>query len=206
MPSSTFFNLTPEKRDKLIRAARNEFARAPYGETSINRIIQEAEIPRGSFYMYFADKEDLFLYVLGTHGRVLSLLAETLLDEARGDPFVALLVLYDQMCSDGQYQSDEVLQGLMSILRLNHRMYADLLVCAGAPESIVVRFTQRVDPRLLDLQKGQDLEDIVELLIRLTAVAIMSSARTEDPSLARAHLSNQFAILKRGMSAKLAHT
>ena len=49
MPTQTFFNLPPPKREKLLHAAVAEFARRPYGEVSISRIIQAAEIPRGSF-------------------------------------------------------------------------------------------------------------------------------------------------------------
>ena len=63
MPSATFFNLPAEKREKLLSAARAEFARVPYAEASINKMIQAADIPRGSFYMYFRDKEDLFLHL-----------------------------------------------------------------------------------------------------------------------------------------------
>ena len=64
MPTQTFFNLPPPKREKLLHAAVAEFARRPYGEVSISRIIQAAEIPRGSFYQYFADKTDLFRHVI----------------------------------------------------------------------------------------------------------------------------------------------
>lgn len=39
VPTSTFFNLPPPKREKLLHAAVVEFARRPYGEVSINRII-----------------------------------------------------------------------------------------------------------------------------------------------------------------------
>lgn len=49
MPKGAFFNLSPAKREKLLQAAVNKFARKPCGEVSINRIIREAEIPRGSF-------------------------------------------------------------------------------------------------------------------------------------------------------------
>ena len=49
MPSSTFFNLPAEKRERLLAAARAEFARAPYEDASVNRIIRAAGIPRGSF-------------------------------------------------------------------------------------------------------------------------------------------------------------
>lgn len=48
-----------EKRERLLLAAEEEFARVPYAEASINRMIRAAGIPRGSFYMYFRDKEEL---------------------------------------------------------------------------------------------------------------------------------------------------
>ena len=65
MPTDTFFKLPEEKRERIIKAAVDEFARVPFSEASINRIVKAAGIPRGSFYQYFSDKEDLFLLVLG---------------------------------------------------------------------------------------------------------------------------------------------
>ena len=53
-------NLPAEKQEKLLEAATREFSHRPFNEASINQIIKEAGIPRGSFYMYFQDKEDLF--------------------------------------------------------------------------------------------------------------------------------------------------
>ena len=50
MPSATFYNLPEEKRERLLRAAREEFSRVPYESASVNRIIRSAGIPRGSFY------------------------------------------------------------------------------------------------------------------------------------------------------------
>ena len=64
MPSSTFLNLPAQKQEKLLEAATREFSQRPYNEASINQIIKDAGIPRGSFYMYFTDKEELFRYVL----------------------------------------------------------------------------------------------------------------------------------------------
>ena len=63
MPKKTFYNLAPEKRKLINAAARAEFARVPLAEASIARIIKEAEIPRGSFYQYFEDKDDLFIEI-----------------------------------------------------------------------------------------------------------------------------------------------
>ena len=37
----------------------------------MNRIIRSAGIPRGSFYMYFTDKEELFGHLMDSYGALL---------------------------------------------------------------------------------------------------------------------------------------
>ena len=64
VPKETFLNLAQPKRDKIINAAIKEFSRVTIGEASIENIISEAKIPRGSFYQYFKDKEDAYKYVI----------------------------------------------------------------------------------------------------------------------------------------------
>ena len=60
MPKQTFFNLPEGKRKTLMNAAEKEFARVPLAKASISNIIKDANIPRGSFYQYFENKEDLY--------------------------------------------------------------------------------------------------------------------------------------------------
>ncbi|WP_144554528.1 TetR/AcrR family transcriptional regulator [Bacillus sp. X1(2014)] len=69
MPKQTFFNLTKEKQGVLINAAKKEFSRVPLHEASISNIIKDAGIPRGSFYQYFEDLEDLFYFLLHEHSQ-----------------------------------------------------------------------------------------------------------------------------------------
>lgn len=64
MPKSTFFNLPKEKRERIIKTAMDEFAQAPYQDTSINHLIKCMDIPTGSFYQYFEDKKDLYFHIL----------------------------------------------------------------------------------------------------------------------------------------------
>lgn len=64
MPTQTFFDLKEEKKNRILDAARRVFIRDTYDKISIQDIIKEAKIPRGSFYQYFEDKDDLFLYCL----------------------------------------------------------------------------------------------------------------------------------------------
>ncbi len=65
MPSERFLKLSEEKQKRIVEAAVNEFARVPFENVSINQIIREADISRGSFYTYFEDKRDLLGYVSG---------------------------------------------------------------------------------------------------------------------------------------------
>lgn len=62
MPTQTFFNLPEEKRERIIGAAIQEFAAYPFDQASIARIIEQAGIPRGSFYQYFENLKDLYKY------------------------------------------------------------------------------------------------------------------------------------------------
>lgn len=63
MPTERFFRLPTEKAETIRRAAIEEFKRVPPEEASINKIIQAAEISRGSFYTYFEDKYDLLKWL-----------------------------------------------------------------------------------------------------------------------------------------------
>lgn len=64
MPTSTFFNLPEEKRQRFIDLALEEFAQYDFENASISRVVARAEIAKGSLYQYFADKKDLYFYLL----------------------------------------------------------------------------------------------------------------------------------------------
>lgn len=95
MPKATFFNLPEEKRARILRAAVEEFARHPYSRASINRIVARAGIAKGSFYQYFRNKEDLYLYLLRMIGEEKLAELRPALEQAQGlDFFAQLHILY----------------------------------------------------------------------------------------------------------------
>ncbi len=64
MPKDTFFNLPEEKRQGLTQALLEEFAENDYRSASVSRVVERAGIAKGSFYQYFEDKKDCYLYLL----------------------------------------------------------------------------------------------------------------------------------------------
>ncbi|MBI9106994.1 MAG: TetR/AcrR family transcriptional regulator [Spirochaetales bacterium] len=68
MPSDTFFNLPKEKQERIIDSALTEFSKVHYRKVTIDMIVEKAEIPKGSFYQYFENKNDLFLFIFNQIG------------------------------------------------------------------------------------------------------------------------------------------
>jgi AcrR family transcriptional regulator len=64
VPKETFLNLPEAKRRAIVEAAVDEFAAYSYEQASVNRIVASAGIAKGSFYQYFEDKKDLYLYLM----------------------------------------------------------------------------------------------------------------------------------------------
>ncbi len=64
MPKKTFFNLPSEKKEKIIEAVYDLFIENDYEDVNIRRITNKVDISIGSFYQYFQDKDNLYLYLL----------------------------------------------------------------------------------------------------------------------------------------------
>ncbi|NMB90669.1 MAG: TetR/AcrR family transcriptional regulator [Chloroflexi bacterium] len=64
MPTSTFFNLPEEKRQRILDLAVEEFAHNDYDSASVSRIVEQAGIAKGSLYQYFDGKAGLYAYLL----------------------------------------------------------------------------------------------------------------------------------------------
>lgn len=106
MPKPTFFNLPKEKQEILIHSAKKEFSRVPLNEASISNIVKNADIPRGSFYQYFEDKEDAFYYLLELQTKVQNNEFIFILKENKGDVFETFIETFESMLTDFQEQEN----------------------------------------------------------------------------------------------------
>ena len=121
MPTGTFYRLPEEKRDRLIRAAWDEFTRNPFFEVSINRIIHAAGISRGSFYQYFSGKDDLFSYLLEEMRGHFMAIFSWALDEVKGDLFKMPRRMLDGV-EQLRRDCDPFLERCIAIMEINSSM------------------------------------------------------------------------------------
>ncbi|QIL46455.1 TetR/AcrR family transcriptional regulator [Vagococcus coleopterorum] len=63
MPTETFFNLKPEKKNLILNAAFKEFSQHNIHDALVSNIVADSNISRGAFYKYFTDIEDLYYFV-----------------------------------------------------------------------------------------------------------------------------------------------
>ena len=203
LPSSTFLNLAPEKQEKLLSAAVREFTERPYNEASINRIVREAGIPRGSFYMYFRDKEDLVHYLMEESINEMLMVFEEVLRSQGGDIFAALPAMYDHLQSRRSADRSLGGMGMMSaIVNRNDGLQKGGLLEFLDPDHILKRMEDCVNPDLLDLRQPEDLDAILRMLMTLLGPVLYSGLQPEPEPEGRAKLEQALKILQRGMGAK----
>lgn len=200
MPSNTFLNLPEDKQTRLMDAASREFSAKPYNEASINKIIQEAGIPRGSFYMYFQDKEELFRYLV--HGYVeqlLMVMEEALLREG-GDVFAAMRALFDYVWEKREERALGGMGAMSAIISRNGGMQRGALLDLLDSGKALERLRQSVNPALLDLRREEDLDDLLAVLLSVAGPLLYAGIEAGDAPGYREHLDGILDILRRGMA------
>ena len=195
--------MAAEKQEKLLSAAVREFTERPYNEASINRIVREAGIPRGSFYMYFRDKEDLFHYLMEESINEMLMVFEEVLHSQGGDIFAALPAMYDHLRSRRSADRSLGGMGMMSaIVNRNDGLQKGGLLEFLDPDHILKRMEGCVNPDLLDLREPEDLNCILRMLIALIVPIMYNGIRPETDPEDREKLQHALEILRRGMGAK----
>lgn len=66
MPKKAFFQLPAKEQDKFFDTALGHFARMPYDQASLTTLLRECGMAKGTFYLYFTNKLDLYEYLVNT--------------------------------------------------------------------------------------------------------------------------------------------
>lgn len=64
MPTDTWTRLDPIRRTAVVAAAEAEFGEHGFSQGSLNVIARRGGVAKGSLFQYFADKRDLYAYIV----------------------------------------------------------------------------------------------------------------------------------------------
>lgn len=178
MPTATFFRLPEEKRKRLIDACWKELTQVRFTDVSINRIITAAHIPRGSFYQYFEDKDDLIRHLLEDMQEYFVSLLRDILADAQGDLFALPLMAYDRFIGH-QGHTDPMLTLFIKLLTLNKGL--DLQSFMGGSKGFLPDpLWEAVDSSRLKQNSREYADQVFHLTCAVLAFAIMETLR--DPA------------------------
>jgi len=166
MPKQTFFNLPEEKRERIMNEAVMEFKNYNFDMASINRIVEKSGISKGSFYQYFKDKEDLYIYIMTIIGdKKIEYLTPTLMNFNELNFYEALREMYRVGIQFALENPD--------YLEIGTRMMRDT---SGIMLKIRDTFSPKGDEMFIALlKKGQKTGDIrLDLDLNLVAKLLIS--------------------------------
>lgn len=169
MPKETFYRLPDEKRERIMAAAEREFLENSFEAASINRIIKEAAIPRGSFYQYFEDKKDIFLYIVSTHKNEAFGFVESFIKDSDGDVFSFMRKVIDFMISA---ECSEKVEGMKRIF--SQPWVFDMIVSdtmkgkqeeANTPKGIMFKY---IDKNQLNVENDDELIALINIFASIS--------------------------------------
>ncbi|PAE44682.1 TetR/AcrR family transcriptional regulator [Bacillus sp. 7884-1] len=201
MPKQTFFHLSNDKKDTLIHAAKQEFSRAPLHEASIANIIKSAGIPRGSFYQYFEDKEDLFYYLLNQLAEKNNQRFISVLNEKNGDLFETFIATFQFMIE--VHRNEEHNNFFKNVyLNMNYKHEKTLAkdVYEENQKSQFLNTLKLIDTSNLNIQDEHELHHVLKILMGVTFQNIVQLfVREYSGEEALRNYLVQMDLLKRGL-------
>lgn len=175
MPKQTFYNLPEEKRNHLMQAVKKEFSRVPLNEASIANIVKNADIPRGSFYQYFEDKEDAFYYLLEELTAVNSNQFILILKQTNGDLFESFIKIFKNMLLE--FQDKENRDFFKNIfLNMNYKMEEKLSKGFAKTnyDKQVYGFKSYVDFSKLNIVHEEEFIHVMQIVMAVTFQNLMN--------------------------------
>jgi AcrR family transcriptional regulator len=88
-----FETLALEKRTRILNASILEFSNNEYESASMNSIVQEAKISKGSLFNYFVNKSELYKYIYNIAVQKVKKYLKKVRDESTDLPFEERLCL-----------------------------------------------------------------------------------------------------------------
>ena len=199
MIKRTFYNLPPEKREKIIDVTRKEFRKGSKKKITINSVIKNAGISRGSFYQYFDDKLDLVELMADDMMNKMSEYIKEQLILYNGDIFEIPLVIFDVMFKEDSSYKDIVV--FTDRNNQNSELISEYMFYRFRKYNFWDKLSGYINRSKLRLNSDEDIKYIVFIMedaFRNALSNISKNPKLKDRE--RTNLANKVDLLKRTVS------
>ena len=195
MPKETFYNLNEEKKEKIEKAIINEFSRNSFEKASISNIIEEAKIPRGSFYQYFDDKEDAVKYIIEKFMNIQKQRIEAIIHQNKGDIFKTSIDIFEYIVNENIKEND--MQLCKNIFQKLKEENISILEEVRKEASKRYNENAKIDEEILNISQDEEIKYMIRILtsvIRMEIIDVISRRKTKEQG--RNDLEIEIEILK----------
>ena len=201
MPTTTFLNLQKEKQDNIIEASIKEFKRVLLKDASINKIIKDANISRGSFYNYFEDINDLYIYSISKYKKNFLKIFEDSIKLAKGDLIEATKKIYNSIIYNCTLDENKQLTKNI-FLNINYDIsIKNRLECEQINEKYkILELLEQIDSEKLNIKKEEELLYIVDIIIGIVLHGLIEIfLDNKNQNEINEKITKQLEIIKRGI-------
>ena len=200
MPKKEFFNLDAKKQETVLNAARKEFTSMLYEDASINMIVKEANISRGSFYCYFENKKDVYMYVMRLE--IMRIVDNLVIakNKKKISLFDACLKLYDQVV---EYYNADANRELMRNILCNMRIEFEKDAIGITPQELVAAIKSRVSLDGINYKSDEEIFSVAGMVIHFIVEAVFLTVfKNIDSDLVRKELQFRLKIIEKGVEKR----
>lgn len=199
MPTNTFLNLPKNKQNIIIEASIKEFKRALLIDASINKIIKDAGISRGSFYNYFTDINDLYIYSVNNYKKDLIEIIKKVLIETDGDLIEGTKIIYDKIinfCSKDKDLFKNIFLNFNYNVSIRNKNYCDDL----ENKYKLVELMSTINKQNLKINNEEELFLIIDIITGFVVHGLIEIFLDDKyKEIIKEKLEKQLEILKRGI-------
>jgi TetR/AcrR family transcriptional repressor of nem operon len=192
-------------KDLLLEAGKKTFLAKGYNNSGIEAILQEAGVPKGSFYYYFGSKEEFGLSVLDRFAECIGERQERILADSSVPPLDRLRQYCETVCD--ALESDDCRKGCL-VGNLSQEMADQSELFRARLEEIFESWVDRYAACLLEAQQNGELlsdldaHDVAEFWLNSWQGAILRAKSMRSASPLRTFLAVMFGTVLQG-SAKV---
>lgn len=201
MPSQTFFNLSKEKQDVILSAAKKEFARVPFEQASLVNIAKDAGISRSNLYNYFTDKQELLSYMFEHFKQSLLLVVKNSLEKSCGDIFALFQDMFYYMIHYGFSEENFCLfRSVLSNQRFSDQTQTFDFVKQHNQCIIDLLSNESFQCQSLSIQSKDDLQNVLDLFMCITMKAAVDTYNhPKEKEIYMKRYENKLNLLKYGL-------
>lgn len=148
-------------------AAKQEFSNAPLPEASIANIVKSAGIPRGSFYQYFEDKEDLYLYLLNEMMEKRKRQFVKILEKCNRDLFEGVLEFHKVSLKEEEELPDFIKNVFLNLTDKAESTFAKTMIVEDSDEAFS-EIETLIDVSKLNVSGKKELYHLLKIIFSVT--------------------------------------